>query len=385
MVYQQPYFLDLIKDLSRPQIIVAIGTLLAVALGLFALFLLHTLTIWFSADPEKAFHNARFFMSGVSTLWNTAGSLANAAKKIGFMWVPGWNTMAKHMIEPTVHIAIDIMSQVFAHKHFEGVIKDSFGPGGTPFRGHYCGPPVYNDNGDFVGVGDRDRQTVKFCSFAAEAIWAGELGAAPSSDGNNAITNDTLILSTAHARKLQALVDPPPGEGESIFPALPLGPLLQAVQEISGIISMIQTTMYDIMMHIIYTVLSELASVLFNIGQIVIRAIGSVVMSLVSSGALTSIIKSGIDFLISLVVHVALPLLFAGLDVILCLVNMIQPGTWVEQMRCVERTCFKEDGDIGKLLTRHTCIHAHTPMHILQRQLTSLILCYRFGNLYNLF
>lgn len=132
-----------------------------------------------------------------------------------------------------------------------------------------------------------------------------------------------------------------------MFPALPIGPLLAAVQEISGIIAMIQTTMYDIAMHVIYTVLSELASVLFNIAQIVIRAVASIAMSLVSSGALTSIIKSGIDFLISLLVHVALPLLFAGLDLVMCLINMIQPDTWAAQLSCVERTCFREDGDIG--------------------------------------
>jgi hypothetical protein len=333
MTYEQPFFFDVLKGIATPSNVTIVVTLLAVALAFLALFLIHSITIWLSTDPEKAFHNARVIASGASTVWNSAGTLANLAKKISFRWVPGWNTMAKHLIEPGVHIAIDIMSQVFAHKHFEGVIKDTTGPGGVPFRGHFCGTPAYNDNGDYIGTANLDPATSKFCTFSS-TIWAKELGAAPSSDGNNAITNDTLVLSTAHARKLQALVDPGPGEGESMFPAIPLGPLLAAVQEISGIIAMIQTTMYDIAMHIVYTVLSELASVLFNIAQIIIRAVASVVMSLVSSGALTSIIKSGIDFLISLVVHVALPLLFAGLDLVMCLINMIQPDTWPEQLAC---------------------------------------------------
>ena len=333
MTYEQPYFLDVLKSFITPANATILVTLIAIALGFLALFLVHSLTIWLSTDPESAFHNARLVASGSSTIWNSFRSLANVLKKISLRWVPGWNTMAKHMIEPAVHIGIDIMSLVFAHKHFEGVLKDTTAPGGIPFRGHFCGTPAYNENGDYIGTSNLDPATSKFCTFDS-TIWAKELGATPSSDGNNAITNDTLILSTAHARKLQALVDPGPGEGESMFPALPIGPLLAAVQEISGIIAMVQTTMYDIAMHVIYTVLSELASVLFNIAQIVIRAVASVVMSLVSSGALTSIIKSGIDFLIALVVHVALPLLFAGLDLVMCLVNMIQPDTWPEQLAC---------------------------------------------------
>ena len=336
MTYEQPPLIDVLTGFLTPTNGTILVALMAIAIGFLALFLIHSLTIWLSTDPEVAFHNARMIASGFSTVWNSFRSLSIVLMKISLRWVPGWNTMAKHMIEPAVHITIDIMSQVFAHKHFEGIIKDSYGPGGVPFRGHYCGQPAYNDNGDYIGTASIDAATSKFCTFS-KTLWAKELGATPSSDGNNAITNNSLILSTAHARKLQALVAEPEGEGESMFPAIPLGPMLAAIQELSGIVAMIQTTAYDIGAHIIYTVLSELASVLFNIAQILVRAVSSVVMSLVASGALTSIIKSGIDFLISLVVHVALPLLFAGLDLVMCLVNMIQPDTWADQLNCGTR------------------------------------------------
>lgn len=341
MVYEQPFFADVVKGVISPTTALVLTTALSVAVGLFVLFILHSLSIWLSTDPETAFHAARMFAGYGSTLWNTARALTIIVMKISTRWIPGWNTMAKHMIEPAVNIGIDIMSQVFAHKHFEGLITNDNGPTGVPFRGHYCGKPLYNDQGAFIGTGGLDDATKKFCSFAAADLYAGEVGASPSSDGNNAITNDTLILSTAHARKLQAIAGRALNEGDSMFPAIPLGPLLQAVQEIAGIFSIIQTTAYDIAAHVIYTILSETAVVIFNVGQIIIRTLASVVMSLVTSGALTSLIKSGLDFLVALVVHVALPLLFAGLDLVLCLVNMIQPGTWVEQLKC--GTCLSKN------------------------------------------
>lgn len=346
MVYEQEPFLDVLRKIASPANATVLVSLMAIALGFLAIFLLHSITIWLSTDPENAFHTARMVASGMSTVWNSGQTLAAIGLKIGTAWVPGWNTMAKHMIEPGVNIAIDIMSQVFAHKHFEGLIENSYGPGGIPFRGHYCGYPNYNERGDFIGTGLIDDKTSKFCSFK-NSLWAQELGATESTDGSNAIENNTLILSTAHARKLQALTGEPTGEGESMFPAISLGPLISAIQELAGIYTMLQTTIYDISAHVAYIVLSELAMIMFNIAQVVFRALASVIMSLIASGALTQLIRQGIDLLLSLLLNVGLPLLFAGLDIVMCLVNMIQPDTWADQLNCVEQTCFREDGDIG--------------------------------------
>ena len=337
---------DVIRNLWSPANVTILATLLSIGLGLLGLFLIHSISLWLSTDPERAFHTARMVASGFSTVWNSFRQAFIILTKIGFSWVPSWNLVAKHLIEPIIHISLDVISQVFAHKHFEGVVKDSYGPGGVPFRGHYCGYPAYNDNGDFVGISGISDKTAKFCSFESANSWAGELGIVPGSDGSNAIVNDTLILSTAHARKLQLFAQPT-AEGESLFPAIPLGPLLAAVQEITGILTMIDTVAYDIGAHIVYTILSESATIIFNVVQVVVRAVASVVMTVVSSGALTTLIKIGIDFLVTLVMHVYIPLLFAFLDLVLCMINFIQPGTWPKQLDCVERTCFREDGNIG--------------------------------------
>ena len=95
---------------------IGIGLLIAVGLiiSLLAIFVLHTLTLWASADPEVAFHRARLALGFVSSGWNSAQTLYNALNKVAFSWVPTWNHFAKHMIEPAVFIGLDVISQVFA-------------------------------------------------------------------------------------------------------------------------------------------------------------------------------------------------------------------------------------------------------------------------------
>ena len=333
---EQVSFAEFLGQYCSPFLGILLVIAVGVAIGLTALFILHSVTIWLSTDPVIAFHNARLYAGYTSTGWNSVRTLYNGGKKIAFYWVPGWNTWAKHMVEPGIYIGLDVISQVFAGHHYEGIIRDvDDGEGGVPFRGHYCGNAIRNDAGGVAGYEQRTDETTVYCSFKAAEMWAGELGVTESADPVNAISNgSTLLFSTAHARKLQEMFTEPNIEGDSMFPALNLGPVLEAVQEISGVMSMIQTTAYDIAAHVIFTVLSELAVVLWNLIQVLIRALASVVMSLVNSGALQTIIKAGLDLLMTLVVYVALPLLMAIIDLIMCIINFTQPSTWPEQLDC---------------------------------------------------
>ena len=348
---------------------IGIGLLITVGLliGLLAIFVLHTLTLWASADPEAAFHRARSVTGAVSSVWNSMRTLWNGGKKVAFYWVPSYNHWAKHFIEPAVYIGLDVVSQIFVRHHYFGIIRDvdNAEAGGIPFRGHYCGAPIRRDDGTISGYEQRSEATNKYCAFSSAEIWADSLGATNSDDPANIIGNGTtLLLSTSHVRKLQGLLTDAEiaamqadsintadqtYEGGTMFPAMNLGPLLEAVQEITGLFAMIDTTVIDIQMHVAYTVLSEVALLLFNLIQVVARAVAAVVMTLFSGGSevVKTLLKTGIDLLMILVIHVYIPLLFAVLDLIMCIIGFVQPGTWPKQLRCVERTCFQEGGDIG--------------------------------------
>lgn len=94
---------------------IGIGLLIAVGLliGLLALFVLHTLTLWASADPQVAFHRARSWTGAASSVWNSVRTLWNGGKKVAFYWVPAYNHFAKHFVEPAIYIGLDVVSQIF--------------------------------------------------------------------------------------------------------------------------------------------------------------------------------------------------------------------------------------------------------------------------------
>jgi len=317
----------------------AIGLLAGVAslVGLFALLTIHSATLWLSADPETAFRRARAWAGYLSMGWDSSRELYNGARFLLVAWVPSYNMWTKHFVEPAIFISLDIISLVFARKHYEGVISEDQ----VPFLGHYCGKMG-------PGTFDIDDHTRKWCAFDSTAMWAEELKMQQSSDPERTLANrDTLLLSTTHARRLAELTSTDDAEGRSIFPTLHLQPLVDAVGELAGVFSMLESTIYDISAHVIYTVLSELAAELWNLAQIAIRGLVAAIMALVSSGALTTIIRMGIGVLVILVVHVLIPLLLAAVDVFLCIVGFAQPSTWPAQIACIERTCFVEGGNLG--------------------------------------
>lgn len=130
-------FADMLGKYLSPAI--GIGLLIAtgVIIALFALFVLHTLTFWISGDPEVAFHRARTATSVTSSVWNSVRTLWNGGKKVAFYWVPSWNHWAKHFMEPAIYIGLDVVSQIFTHHHYYGIIRDvdNAEAGGVPFRG----------------------------------------------------------------------------------------------------------------------------------------------------------------------------------------------------------------------------------------------------------
>ena len=322
---------------------VALGVLTALALliSLYAIVALHSLTIWISTDPEKAFHRARQLVGFYSTGWNSVREVYNGARYVAFAWVPAYNTWVKHTVEPGVNIALDIISLIFAKKHYEGVISEDQ----VPFLGHYCGDPST--------TALPDRQTSKWCSFQSIDAWAEELNTVESSNGKNAIYNETtLLLSATQVRRLAEFVLGPDdeAEGASLFPTLHLKPLVDAVGQIAGSITLLTSTVADITVHVIYLILSNIAVLIWNAFQFVMKALLGTILSLTQSGALQSILSTGIDLLMVLVVYVGIPLLIVTLDVFICLINMLSPGTWPEQVACVERVCFREDGQIGSEL-----------------------------------
>jgi hypothetical protein len=53
------------------------------------------------------------------------------------------------------------------------------------------------------------------------------------------------------------------------------------------------------------------------------------------------VVTIGVDFALIFLTEIALPMLFAAIDTLMCLIDYFKPSGWSEQLECVEMTCFK--------------------------------------------
>ena len=98
---------------------------LAVAISVFALFLIHQLTVWLSLHPEDAFHNAKVIAQTYASIWNTVRVLLNEVVAVVNILLSAWNVATVHFVQPLIFGVFDIMSLVFLQKHYEGVTSRS--------------------------------------------------------------------------------------------------------------------------------------------------------------------------------------------------------------------------------------------------------------------
>jgi hypothetical protein len=293
----------------------------AFLLALFALFAVHQVVLWMSTDPIRAFHLAKIVASGASSVWNTLRVIYNGWVDIETAILPQANLMAIHVFQPIVFMALDVVSLVFTGNEYGGIIQDP-----SSFQGHVC---------------DGTEGSAAWCTVQAK--YAADLGVVEA-EGANVIQNGTtIVMSTAQARRLQAL------SGQSLIGTLPIQPLIDIVVDIVNVIIVFAGQAADIYAHVVWTLLHEIAVLIYNLAMMLIKAVASLVLQIFSSGIIQNLFKIGLDILMVLVMHVLLPLLMAVLDLIMCVINFAMPGTWPEQLRCVEQVCFREDGDLGTL------------------------------------
>lgn len=305
----------------------AIGTI-AFLLALFAIFAVHQFFLWMSTDPVRAFHLAKILASGSSSVWNTLRVIYNGWVDVETAILPTYNLMAIHVVQPAIFTALDVISLVFTGQEYGGIIKDPYS-----FQGHVC---------------DGTEASAAWC--AIQAKYASDLNIVET-EGSNVIQNGTaIVMSTAQARRLQAL------SGQSLIGSLPIQPLVDIVVDISSVIIMIAGQIADIGAHVVWTLLHEIAVLIYNLAMLLVRAIGSLIMQIFSSGIFQNVLKIGLDILMVLVIHIALPFFLAILDIIMCWINFAMPGTWPEQLRC---------GTLALPLfpIPQPCTHAHIHNH----------------------
>ena len=143
------------------------------------------------------------------------------------------NLAAVHIVQPIVFTSLDVISLVFTGNAYAGVIPDP-----KTFEGHVC---------------DGTEASSAWC--AVQAKYAENLNIVEAESSNVIQNNTALVMSTAQARRLQAL------SGQSLIGTLPIQPLLDIVEDITGIV-MVVGQFADLAAHVV--VQHEIAVIVYN-------------------------------------------------------------------------------------------------------------------------
>ena len=294
---------------------------------------------WIDQEPEIAFNRAATFFGILEVVWDTTSVVFNSAVDIiNVGLIPVWNSAVYYIVEPVLSLALEIFSIVFLRQSFPGVLPDDFAYNGFDCTAnadamawcgrydHYAKELESEENAPYYAA---QSQTYKGMGEATAAARRSLLIAAAS--------NETYVFGLATARRLRALAD----SDDIPLPAMRLGPLVTALDALSTFFLSIFPMLCDMFFAIAQEVLITSFSVIMDVIQTVLEQLMTTAKMLIKSGILTTLMGVGVDFLVIMFTELALPMLFAAIDLLMCVLDLFKPSGWGDQLECVEDTCFK--------------------------------------------
>lgn len=294
---------------------------------------------WIDQEPEIAFNRAATAFNIIEIGWDTTSVVFNAAVDIvNVGLLPMWNSAVYYILEPIVSLALELFSIVFLRQSFPGVLPDDFGYTGVDCTAsadamawcgrydHYAKELESEENAQYYAA---ESQTYKGMGEATAAARRALAIAAAS--------NETFVFGLATARKLRALAD----DDDIPLPAFRLDPLVKALDALSTFFLSIFPMLCDMFFAIAQEVLITSFSVIMDVIQMVLEQLMTTAKMLIKSGLLTTLMGVGVDFIVIMFTELALPMLFAAIDLLMCVLDLFAPSGWNDQLECVEDTCFK--------------------------------------------
>lgn len=275
-------------------------------------FVVHQLFIWVDRDPEAAFDQAASALEVVEIVWDAFSIMTNSVIDISnAALIPLWNTGAYYIVEPGVVLTLEVFSLVFMGHGWDGVVSEA----DFPYAGLDC------------------------TSTAEAAAWCGRYAfyEAKLLDEQEAYRNDSLVFGTSTARRLSELAD----DGTFVTPTFELANVTDALDELTTLGITLGAPIADIGMSVVDEVLTQSAKIIFDMIFFLLRNTFEVLRWIVKSGLLSTLVNMGVDYLIIFYVYWQLPALFAVMDFVTCVLDLLTPSTWPEQLRCIEATCFQ--------------------------------------------
>lgn len=278
---------------------------------LLAVFLIHQLFFWFSKDPEKSFNYATLVIDLVEVTWDLVGILYNTAADIlNSAVLPLWNGFTYYVIEPAVTLVLEVFSLIFLRKQYTGFINSE----DLQYGGFVCDPTSF-----------------------ASSTWCGRYNAYNQklAGGDSLTKQGSVTFGTATARRLSEIS----GDVDFDVPSVNTGELEGALDGLATQAIVMGASAFDVLFAVLYDVMSTSCVFLFDAGYTIFKVLFEILKMIVKSGMLQTLITIGVDFVLIMVLEIYVPLIISIVDAVVCILQLLTPGTWAEQLKCGARSC----------------------------------------------
>ena len=351
-----------------------LGTFSQTLAILLVLFIVHQLFIWVDQDPEVAFERGALVFEVVEIVWDSVGVGWNAVVDIVNAGVlPIWNSLAYYVAEPVIILLFEVFFLIIGEGHYQGVL-DSTDPENDVYKTHFDCMTTWKA-AEFCG---------RYAAYA-EALESDKYAAAYTDQSTvyreatrrlllELYDNTTepvyprdpqFVMGIATARRLQ-------GDVGFATPTFNMDAITDAMLGFSTILNTLFPPLCDIFFSLFFEILPVMFSFIVDGIFTLLKGAMFVVKMLFKSGMISTVINLGSDFLIILLTEIALPSLFAAIDLVKCIIDFFQPSTWNAQLDCVDQRCFKGPNIVADLLVFwHMPVVLHRFTAIMQATMNS--------------
>lgn len=300
----------------RDEAVRFLGTAGLVGLGFLGLFILHQATLWAAVRPAVAFERAKVVVYTAELVWDATARVGNAGLQMVDAVIPLWNAGSHYVIEPGIYILLDLLALIFTQEPYPGLIKET----DVPYAGFTCSSDTSTVSPAWCG---------RFEYYETRLRDADEGG----------FQSGSIVLGTATARRLQSAT------GESLVPVIDVGTVVPGLSGLTSSTVTLVGSVADVLLYVSYTVLSEVAVLLWDMVFIMSKALANVLLSIVRSNMLETVINFAVDLIVILILEIALPMLLATIDLLMCAIDLFFPNGWDTQLQCIDEHCFETDSD----------------------------------------
>lgn len=139
------------------------------------------------------------------------------------------------------------------------------------------------------------------------------------------------------ARRLSELS----GTKNLVTPAYETDGLTTGLDDAMMLIITLGSTVADVFAGVLTTVFRTSFSAIADALFIVLKTLMEGLKMIIQSGLLPSLINLGVEFVIIYFTEIMLPLLFAAIDFVTCIVDLFNPSGWYDQLSCIADKCFR--------------------------------------------